>query len=75
MDREFIEVVAGLLKIRPEALNEESTAGSIPEWDSLSHWQIIGELEDRYDVEFTLDEATDIRNLGDLYRILQKKRE
>lgn len=74
MDNEFIIFVAGLLKIDPGLLKEDSTAAEIPEWDSLSHWRIIGELEEKYGVEFTMDEAIEFKNLGDIYHTIQRKR-
>ncbi len=74
MDNEFVKMVAGLLKIDPGLLREDSTASEIPEWDSLSHWLVIGELEDKYGVEFSMDEAIEFRNLGDIYNTIKKKR-
>jgi acyl carrier protein len=75
MDKEFVEMVAGLLKIDPGLLKEDSTAAEIPEWDSLSHWVVIGELEEKYRVEFTMDEAIEFNNLGDIYTTVMKKLE
>lgn len=74
MDKEFVNIVAGLLKIDHGLLREDSTAAEIPEWDSLSHWLVIGELEERYGIEFTMDEAIEFRNLGDIYDTVKKKR-
>jgi len=74
MDKEFTGFIAGLLNIDPGLLKEDSTAASIPQWDSLTHWRIIGELEEKYGLEFTMDEAVDFKNLGDIYDTIQKKR-
>lgn len=73
MDDKFLNIIAEILKISPENLKEDSTAETVPEWDSLNHWAVIGKLEDRYDVEFTMDEATEFKNLGHIYEILMKK--
>lgn len=74
MDEKFINIVSGVLKIDKSKLTENSTAQTITEWDSLSHWAVIGELEDCYGVEFTMDEATGFKNLGDIYRTLKAKK-
>lgn len=74
MDAEFVKFVAGLLKIDPALLKEDSTAATMPEWDSLNHWMIIGELEGKYGVEFSVDEAVEFENLGDIYQMIQIKR-
>ncbi len=73
MDNQFINFVANILKVDPQILNEHSTANTTPGWDSLMHWVVIGELEDTYGVEFTMDEATSFKDLGDIYNILLKK--
>ena len=75
MDSIFIETVAKALKINPGKLKEDSGVDSIPEWDSLTHWSIIGSLENRYGVEFTMDEVIGLRNLRDIYdKLMEKKR-
>ncbi len=73
MNEYFLGVVSEVLKINPRRLTPESTAESVPEWDSLSHWTVIGRLEEVYGIEFTLDEATEFKNLGDIYHTLQQK--
>lgn len=75
MNKDFINLVAEILKIDPSCLKRQSTTESIPQWDSLTHWTVIGKLEEVYNVEFTMDEATELENLGDLYDTLQKKLE
>lgn len=73
MDMDFINLVANAIKCNPEVLKEDSTAETVHEWDSLNHWRVISLLEDSYDVEFTMDEATEFKNLGHIYEILIKK--
>ena len=73
MDKEFLDIVAGILKVDSGLLEKNSTPESVPEWDSLIHWTVIGELEEMYHIEFTMDEATGFKNLGDIYRTLQCK--
>jgi acyl carrier protein len=74
MDSDFVNFVAGLLKTEASVLKEDSTAATVPQWDSLNHWLIIGELEEKYGVEFSMDEAVGFENLGDIYRTIQMKR-
>ena len=73
MDKKFLNIVSGILKIGPENLEENSTAETVAEWDSLNHWAVIGELEDQYGVEFTMDEAIEFKNLGHIYNTLMSK--
>lgn len=73
MDQKFLNYVAEVLKVESIVLKADSTPETIKEWDSLNHWLLIGKLEDVYKVEFTMDEATEFQNLGDIYEVLTKK--
>jgi len=73
MDNEFINVTAQILKTKPALLNENSTTGTVPEWDSLSHWLLIAGLEAYYGTEFSMQEATQFRCLGDIYNTIVRK--
>ena len=53
-------------------LTEASSAADVEEWDSLTHLSLINELEITYGVEFTLDEVTGSKKLGDLLNALMK---
>lgn len=73
MDEKFLNLVASALDINPQSLKEDSTTETVPQWDSLNHWNVIGTLEDSYGIEFTMDEATDFKNLGEIYETLLKR--
>ena len=45
------EVVAKALEISIDLLNENSAIGETPNWDSLNHVVIIGELESNYCIQ------------------------
>lgn len=53
-------------------LNETTTAKDVEGWDSLTHLSLMNELEEAFDVAFTLDETIESRNLGDLLNALMK---
>jgi acyl carrier protein len=74
MDDRFLSLVAAVLGISEKELQYDSTTETVPQWTSLSHWEIIGVIENEYDIEFTMDEATEFKNLGELYELMQKKR-
>ncbi|MEL7565486.1 MAG: acyl carrier protein [Dehalobacterium sp.] len=73
MDKKFLDIVSQILNVDPKRLKEEDTTETLPEWDSLNHWAVISALEDEYGIEFTMDEATEFKNLGHIYTILMQK--
>lgn len=77
MDREkifqsIVEIAKDVFGNDSIQLTERSTSADVEEWDSLTHLSLINELEEKYDVGFTLNEVTGSKNLGDLLDALMK---
>lgn len=53
-------------------LTESTMAADVEGWDSLTHLSLVNELEEAFDVAFTLDEVTGSSNLGELLTALVK---
>lgn len=49
-----------------------TTAADVEGWDSLTHLSLINELEQSFEVAFTLDEVAGSKNLGELLTALMK---
>ena len=47
-------------------LQEDMTAEDIEDWDSLTHIQLIENIEVEFGITFTLQEVTKLNNLVDL---------
>ena len=54
-------------------IGEETTAADIEDWDSLSHMQLIAEIEKRFDVRFT-DEIRSAKNVGEFAALIERKK-
>ena len=62
----LIKDIANILKIRPERLNADSQIGSVSEWDSFAHVEIMMYLEENYDLsidEKTIEKLTNIKSI------------
>ena len=53
-------------------ITEKTTAADVEGWDSLTHLSLVNELEETYEVAFTLDEVTGSKNIGELLNALMK---
>ena len=76
------DVLAELQPIFREALDEpdlkvtfKSNAANTPNWDSLAHIDIIETIQRRFKVKFALGELQDLKEVGDLVRLVIKKTE
>ena len=68
---EFLSFVADILEVDVSAISPETRYGNVPEWDSLMHLRLIGEIEEKYDVLLPLEDASDIQTLADFYALTQ----
>ena len=51
----------------------EMTANDVDGWDSLSHVNLIVAVENSFKIRFTQKELLTFKNIGDLYRSIEKK--
>lgn len=51
----------------------EMSAKDIDDWDSLTHIQLILEIEKAFAVKFTIEEITKTQNVGEFIDILATK--
>ena len=50
----------------------ETTSADIEEWDSLTHITLISEVEDAFDMKFSMKEVLGMQNVGEMADIIQK---
>jgi acyl carrier protein len=54
-------------------ITEQSSGLNVPNWDSLAHINIIAAVQDEFHVKFALGELQDLKNVGELVRLIQEK--
>lgn len=54
-------------------LTEETTSDDIEDWDSLTHMQLIVEIEKKYNIRFTTAEIKMAANVGEFIQIVERK--
>jgi acyl carrier protein len=52
---------------------DETTAGMVPGWDSLSHARIIAAVEDAYQIRLTTREILRLVNVGQLQLLIDQR--
>jgi len=50
-----------------------TTAQDVPEWDSLSHVQLVVAMEKRFKVRFTAAEIRSFKNVGEMAAAIQQR--
>lgn len=54
-------------------LSESTNAEDIEDWDSLTHMQLIVEIESKYNIRFTTAEIKKAANVGEFVQIIEDK--
>ena len=54
-------------------LNEETTSDDVEDWDSLSHINLINDIEAKFNVSFTTEEVISTKNVGEFISLIEKK--
>jgi len=70
---ELRNIFIGILHHENFVMSESLSAAEVDGWDSLSHMNIITEIEHRFNVRFKLMELNKLNNLGNLITLLEAK--
>lgn len=71
--RKIAEVMADVFDADELDVTAATSADDIDEWDSLSHIRFIITLERLFKIKFLNEEIADLKNVGDLARVIQAK--
>jgi acyl carrier protein len=56
-------------------ITPQTTADDIKEWVSLTHMQLIAEIEDHFNCEFLFEEVMAFRNVGNIVSAIKRKKD
>ena len=54
-------------------IDKEMNANDVDSWDSLSHMEMITNVEEVFNVKFKLKDLVKLKNVGDLERLIEEK--
>ena len=53
-------------------VDRETVAADVEGWDSLNHLQLMNEIEDEFEITFTMAEVQNFQNVGELVDAIAK---
>lgn len=68
MKEKIIAIIEETLMLPKGSITENTTIDDVEEWDSLAHVMIIGELEEKLNIEIPLDEAIEITCVKEFFK-------
>lgn len=54
-------------------LTDEMSANDVEKWDSLTHMQLISNVEAKFGIKFKLKDLNKLKNVGSLVAIVESK--
>jgi acyl carrier protein len=60
-------------KVEPEEFSSDLVPEDVPLWDSLGHMNLVMELEEEFDIQFEVDEITEMSSAGKIIEIIESK--
>jgi acyl carrier protein len=70
---ELIELIAEILDVEPDELDDESGPDTLESWTSRAHFELVTALEEELGVTFSQADIQGMRSIGDARRILLAK--
>ena len=66
------EIFASLFGDDVPTLTDETTARDVDGWDSLMHITLISEVENRFDMKFTMKDVIGMQNVGEMVDLIEE---
>jgi acyl carrier protein len=67
------EVFAKVLNKPALTIKTTDTPESITGWDSITHTEILAEIEEKLNIEFTFKELATIKSIQDIITLVEQK--
>lgn len=64
MDRRFRDVIAAVLAIDANGISDADSPRTIPQWDSVTHLQLLLALEAEFGIQFSPEEMAQLSTIG-----------
>ena len=71
MSEKLYRIIAKVMDISIDEINDNSSPETIPSWDSFNSYILLDELESEFKTEFTIDEVTETKNVSDIKKNLK----
>jgi acyl carrier protein len=68
MSNKLYSIISKVMDVPESEINDQSSPENIESWDSFHGLVLVDELENNFNVKFTIEEIADVQNVGDIKR-------
>ena len=66
MSEKLYEIISNVMDVPVTTLNEQSGPENIEKWDSFNGLVLVDEIENHFNVKFSLEEIIDVKTILDI---------
>ena len=70
MSEKLYSIISKVFSIQISEINDESSPETIESWDSFNGLILVDELENNFNIKFSVSEIVDVKNVKDIKRHL-----
>lgn len=74
MEEKVKEILAEVLNLPQDSVNESMTFENTDSWDSLKHMEIVSALEEELGIVFTADEIVSMTSYNAIIKLVTEKK-
>ena len=67
------KIIADVCGVDVSVVNESSSVGDFPSWDSMAHLTILSTIEEELNVDFEPEEMMDFESVSDIVKAVANK--
>ena len=71
MTDKVYSIISKVFSVSEAEVNDESGPENIESWDSFNGLVLVDELENHFNIKFTISEITDVKTVADIKRHLK----
>ena len=66
------KILSKILEINANQVTDETSPDNVESWDSFNALMLVSELENKFNIKFTMDEVTSVKCVRDIKNTLKK---
>jgi len=71
LSQKLYKIISDVMSVPINTLNEQSGPENIENWDSFNGLVLVDEIENYFNVKFSLEEIIDVKTISDIKRHLK----
>ncbi len=74
MLKELVSIFEEVFEVEDMEITEETNSDDIEDWNSLNHLTLIGEIEQAFNIKFSMQEMLEIKSVKKILNIIEKEK-